>query len=147
MTRGLFVFIEVLRMRALLNPLWGNSGFRNLWIAGSISNLGTTLGAVYLTALVYLDASIGQMAVLTAAARGGPPLVGAGVPGAGFFAALLFSLPLAFFTRGIGEPRTSPPPPRRSMASEAFEGFRSVAPHPLLRAVLAMVASYSFFSG
>ncbi len=51
----------------LINPLWRNADFRSLWIARSISSFGSLMGALPLTALVYLDASVQEMGLLAAA--------------------------------------------------------------------------------
>jgi MFS family permease len=48
--------------------LWGNGDFVRLWTAQSVSQLGSMMGALSLTALVYLDASASQMGLLAAAA-------------------------------------------------------------------------------
>jgi hypothetical protein len=50
-----------------MSLLHTNTSFRNLWTASTISHFGTMLGALSLTALVYLDASPQQMGILAAA--------------------------------------------------------------------------------
>ena len=44
-----------------------NTNFRALWAATTVSQFGTMLGALTLTALVYLHASPGQLGILAAA--------------------------------------------------------------------------------
>jgi MFS family permease len=56
--------------------LWHHRDFMKLWGAQSISKLGTQLGALSLTALVFLHASPAQMGIL-AAATGAPVVVAA----------------------------------------------------------------------
>ena len=57
-----------------------NADFRRLWTAQSVSHFGSMFGALALTALLYLDASPGQMGVL-AMAQGLPVLLFALVAG------------------------------------------------------------------
>ena len=54
--------------------LWHHPGFLRLWAGQTVSSFGTMFGALMLTALVYLDATPGQMGLL-AMAQGVPVLL------------------------------------------------------------------------
>ncbi|MEX2159017.1 MAG: MFS transporter [Dehalococcoidia bacterium] len=85
-------------------------------------------------------------------AAGASPAMGGGIaqsvgaPVAVLVDAVTFLIS-ALLIRRIPTPANSDRPQRRSALAEAIEGIRVVTRQPMLRAVLAMVATYSFFSG
>jgi predicted MFS family arabinose efflux permease len=85
-------------------------------------------------------------------AGGASPALGGGIaqsigaPVAVLVDAVTFLVSGVFISR-IPRPANGERPLRRSALAEAVEGIRAVTRQPMLRAVLAMVATYSFFSG
>lgn len=79
-------------------------------------------------------------------AAGGAIAQTAGAPVAVFLDAATFLVSGLLIGRIPGVPR-APRSQRRTAIAEAAEGFRTVTGLPVLRAVFAMVVTYSFFSG
>lgn len=79
-------------------------------------------------------------------AAGGAITQTVGAPVAVFLDAATFLLSGLLISRMPSMPRAARTR-RRSAAVEAVEGFRTITDLPVLRAVLGMVATYSFFSG
>ncbi len=99
--------------------------------------------------LIDANSSLGMSESVTATAS---PAIGGGIvqsvggPVAVFVDAITFLLS-GLFLRRIPSPASNERPQRRSVLTEASEGFRAVTDQPVLRAILGMVATYSFFSG
>jgi predicted MFS family arabinose efflux permease len=85
------------------------------------------------------------------AASTGPAIGGGLVHTLGALIAVLIDAG-TFLISGLFIRRIPPQPPeapaeRRRLGAEAWEGYRAAAGHPLLRPILANVATYSFFGG
>ncbi len=99
--------------------------------------------------LIDANSSLGMSESVTSTvspAIGGGIVQSVGGPVAVFVDAITFLLS-GLFLRRIPSPASNKRPQRRSALTEASEGFRAVTVQPVLRAILGMVATYSFFSG
>ena len=152
---GRFAILMTVPIAALAGSLHIEQLYAVSFVAGTLSVLFDLAFRSALPVLVPRDRLIDANSALrmseSVAASASPAIGGGVVQSLGGPVAVLADA-VTYLLSGLFISRTSSPTStdrqqRRSTLAEALEGFRFVTHQPVLRAVLGMVATYSFFGG